>query len=41
MGTAGRDRAREIFSWSTYVATLEGVYDRVLAEAPAPKRAAA
>jgi glycosyltransferase involved in cell wall biosynthesis len=30
MGNAGRDRARDIFSWTKYVATLESVYDRVL-----------
>jgi glycosyltransferase involved in cell wall biosynthesis len=41
LGAAGRDRARDIFSWQRYVATLEAVYDRVLAEAPAPRRAAA
>jgi glycosyltransferase involved in cell wall biosynthesis len=30
MGQAGRDRARDLFSWSRFVRTLEGVYDRVL-----------
>ena len=30
MGEAGRDRALEIFSWSKFIATLEGVYDKVL-----------
>lgn len=30
MGQAGRDRARDIFSWSKYIATLEGVYEHVL-----------
>ncbi|HYO25585.1 MAG TPA: glycosyltransferase family 4 protein, partial [Lacipirellulaceae bacterium] len=30
MGQAGHDRAREIFSWAKYIATLEGVWDRVL-----------
>jgi glycosyltransferase involved in cell wall biosynthesis len=30
MGEAGYHRARELFNWSRYIATLEGVYDRVL-----------
>ncbi|MBA3484190.1 MAG: glycosyltransferase family 4 protein [Pirellulales bacterium] len=30
MGEAGRDRALEIFSWAKFIATLEGVYDKVL-----------
>lgn len=30
MGEAGRQRALEIFSWSKFIATLEGVYDKVL-----------
>jgi glycosyltransferase involved in cell wall biosynthesis len=30
MGQAGHDRACELFNWPRYVATLEGVYDRVL-----------
>jgi glycosyltransferase involved in cell wall biosynthesis len=30
MGEAGHERAREVFSWEKFVATLEGVYDRVL-----------
>jgi glycosyltransferase involved in cell wall biosynthesis len=30
MGRAGHDRARELFNWPRYVATLESVYDRVL-----------
>jgi glycosyltransferase involved in cell wall biosynthesis len=30
MGQAGHDRACDIFTWSKYIATLEGVYDRVL-----------
>jgi glycosyltransferase involved in cell wall biosynthesis len=30
MGQAGLDRARELFNWPRYIATLEGVYDRVL-----------
>jgi glycosyltransferase involved in cell wall biosynthesis len=30
MGQAGHDRARELFNWPRYIATLEGVYDRVL-----------
>jgi glycosyltransferase involved in cell wall biosynthesis len=30
MGRAGHDRARELFGWSRFVATLEGVYDRIL-----------
>jgi glycosyltransferase involved in cell wall biosynthesis len=32
MGEAGRDRARDLFSWARFVATLEAVYDRVLSE---------
>jgi hypothetical protein len=32
MGQAGRLRARELFSWSRFVTTLENVYERVLAE---------
>lgn len=30
MGEAGRERARDVFSWTRFIATLEGVYDRVL-----------
>jgi glycosyltransferase involved in cell wall biosynthesis len=30
MGQAGHDRALDIFSWSKFIATLEGVYDKVL-----------
>ncbi len=30
MGQAGYDRARDVFGWSRFVQTLEGVYDRVL-----------
>jgi glycosyltransferase involved in cell wall biosynthesis len=30
MGEAGRQRALEIFSWAKFIATLEGVYDKVL-----------
>jgi glycosyltransferase involved in cell wall biosynthesis len=30
MGQAGHDRARELFNWPRYVATLEGAYERVL-----------
>jgi glycosyltransferase involved in cell wall biosynthesis len=30
MGAAGQERARDVFSWSRFYATLEGVYDRVL-----------
>jgi glycosyltransferase involved in cell wall biosynthesis len=30
MGQAGRDRALDIFSWAKFIATLEGVYDKVL-----------
>jgi hypothetical protein len=30
MGQAGHDRARDLFNWTKYAATLEGVYDRVL-----------
>jgi glycosyltransferase involved in cell wall biosynthesis len=30
MGQAGQDRARDIFSWSRFIATLEGAYERVL-----------
>jgi glycosyltransferase involved in cell wall biosynthesis len=40
LGAAGRERARDIFSWSRYVATLEGVYDRVLAQSPTQRAAA-
>ncbi|RIK73784.1 MAG: hypothetical protein DCC67_17445 [Planctomycetota bacterium] len=31
MGQAGCERAREMFSWSRFISTLEGAYDRVLA----------
>ncbi|MEX2317726.1 MAG: glycosyltransferase family 4 protein [Pirellulales bacterium] len=34
MGRAGRARAIELFSWDRYIATLEGVYDRVCSERP-------
>jgi glycosyltransferase involved in cell wall biosynthesis len=30
MGQAGRDRALDIFSWTKFIATLEGVYEKVL-----------
>src|SRR5690606_33855193 len=30
MGKAGHERAREVFSWSRFTTTLEGVWDRVL-----------
>ena len=30
MGEAGRQRALDIFSWAKFIATLEGVYDKVL-----------
>lgn len=30
MGAAGLERAQDVFSWSRFAATLEGVYDRVL-----------
>ena len=30
MGHAGHERAREVFSWSRFTTTLEGVWDRVL-----------
>ena len=30
MGAAGQERAADVFSWSRFYATLEGVYDRVL-----------
>jgi glycosyltransferase involved in cell wall biosynthesis len=30
MGQAGHDRAREPFNWPRYIATLEGVYEKVL-----------
>jgi glycosyltransferase involved in cell wall biosynthesis len=30
MGQAGRDRALDIFSWAKFIATLEGVYEKVL-----------
>ncbi|MEM9353973.1 MAG: glycosyltransferase family 4 protein [Planctomycetota bacterium] len=29
-GRAGRERAKDVFSWQRFVSTLEGVYDRVL-----------
>jgi glycosyltransferase involved in cell wall biosynthesis len=35
MGRAGRDRALDVFSWDRFIATLEGVYDRVCGERPA------
>jgi glycosyltransferase involved in cell wall biosynthesis len=31
-GLAGQERARQLFNWPRYIATLEGVYDRVLGE---------
>jgi glycosyltransferase involved in cell wall biosynthesis len=30
MGRAGHERAREVFSWSRFVTTLEGVWEKVL-----------
>ena len=30
MGQAGHERAREVFSWSRFITTLEGVWDKVL-----------
>jgi glycosyltransferase involved in cell wall biosynthesis len=30
MGQAGHERARELFCWSRFISTLEGVYDRLL-----------
>ena len=30
MGQAGHERAREVFSWSRFITTLEGVWERVL-----------
>lgn len=30
MGEAGRERARDVFSWGRFTSTLEGVYERVL-----------
>ncbi|MEM9185021.1 MAG: glycosyltransferase family 4 protein [Planctomycetota bacterium] len=39
LGRAGRERAQDVFSWDRFVATLEGVYDRVLGE-PAARQAA-
>jgi len=33
LGQSGHERAREIFSWDRFIATLEGVYDRVLSYA--------
>ncbi len=30
MGQAGHDRARELFNWPRYIATLEAAYERVL-----------
>ncbi|MCC6493359.1 MAG: glycosyltransferase family 4 protein [Pirellulales bacterium] len=32
MGEAGHQRARELFGWSRFISTLEGVYERVLAD---------
>jgi glycosyltransferase involved in cell wall biosynthesis len=32
MGLAGRERALEVFSWERFTATLEGVYEQMLAE---------
>lgn len=34
LGLAGRERAQDVFSWSRFVSTMEGVWDRVLGEAP-------
>jgi glycosyltransferase involved in cell wall biosynthesis len=34
MGQAGRERTLELFSWNRFVATLEGVYDRLSDERP-------
>jgi glycosyltransferase involved in cell wall biosynthesis len=39
MGQAGRERALDVFSWERFIATLEGVYERVCDEQP--QRAAA
>jgi hypothetical protein len=45
MGRVGYERARDLFGWDRFIATLEGVYDRVLDERGArsgsPKRSAA
>ncbi|MEM6329471.1 MAG: glycosyltransferase family 4 protein [Planctomycetota bacterium] len=35
MGRAGRERAQDVFSWQRFIATLEGVYDRVLGDSQA------
>jgi glycosyltransferase involved in cell wall biosynthesis len=40
MGQAGHDRALELFCWDRFLAKLEGVYDRVLAEKSAIRSAA-
>jgi glycosyltransferase involved in cell wall biosynthesis len=45
MGHVGYERARDLFGWDRFIATLEGVYDRVLDERGArsgpPKQSAA
>ncbi len=45
MGTAGCERARDLFGWPRFIRTLESVYDRVLDEksgvSTAPERRAA
>ncbi|MEX2170262.1 MAG: glycosyltransferase family 4 protein [Pirellulales bacterium] len=40
MGLAGHDRALDLFSWNRYLASLEGIYSRVLDQSPALRRAA-
>jgi len=39
LGQAGRERARDVFSWERFTSTLEGVYDRVLDQQPLHKAA--
>lgn len=39
LGKAGRERAQDVFGWERFIATLEGVYDRVL-DTPAARQAA-
>jgi glycosyltransferase involved in cell wall biosynthesis len=41
MGQAGYERARELFGWERFIATLEAVYDRVLDERGAAKKSVA
>ncbi|MEM1305469.1 MAG: glycosyltransferase family 4 protein, partial [Planctomycetota bacterium] len=38
MGAAGRERAKDVFSWRRFTTTLEGVYDRLLDESASTVR---